>query len=27
MSGYPLRPRTPQPTTWIDVAVAIRIAK
>jgi len=27
MSGYPLRPRTPQPTTWIDVAAAIRIAK
>jgi len=27
MSGYPPRPRTPQPTTWIDVAAAIRIAK
>jgi len=27
MSGYPLRPRTPQPTTWIDVANAIRIVK
>ncbi len=27
MSGYPLRPRTPQPTTRIDVAAAIRIAK
>jgi len=27
MSGYPLRPRTPQPTTWIDVVAAIRIAK
>jgi len=26
MSGSLLRPRTPQPTTWIDVA-AIRIAK
>jgi len=23
MSGYPLRPHTPQPTTWIDVAAAI----
>ncbi len=27
MSGYPLRPRTPQPITRIDVAAAIRIAK
>ena len=27
MSGYPLRPRTPQPTTRIDVAAAIRNAK
>jgi len=27
MSGYPLRPRAPQPTTRIDVAAAIRIAK
>jgi hypothetical protein len=27
MSVYPLRPRTPQPTTWIDVAAAIQIAK
>jgi len=27
MSGYPLRPRTLQPTTWIDVAAAIRITK
>ena len=27
MSGYPLRPRTPQPTTWIDVVAAIQIAK
>ena len=27
MSGYPLRPRTPQLTTWIDVAAAIRITK
>ncbi len=27
MSGYPLRPRTPQPTTCIDFNVAIRIAK
>ena len=27
MSGYPLRPRTPQPTTRIDVADAIRNAK
>jgi hypothetical protein len=25
MSGYQLRPRTPQPTTWIDFAAAIRI--
>jgi len=27
MSGYPLRPRTPQPTTRINVAAAIQIAK
>jgi hypothetical protein len=27
MSGYKLRPRTPQPTTRIDVAATIRIAK
>ena len=27
MSGYPLRPRTPQPATWIDFNVAIRISK
>jgi hypothetical protein len=27
MSGYPLRPRTPQPTTHIDFSAAIRIAK
>ncbi len=27
MSGYPLCPRTPQPTTRIDFNVAIRIAK
>ena len=27
MSGHPLRPRTPQPTTWIDVAAATQIAK
>ncbi len=27
MSGYPLRPRTPQPTTRIDFSAAIRIAK
>jgi len=27
MSGYPLRPRTPQPTTRIDFNAAIRIAK
>ncbi len=27
MSGYKLRPRTPQPTTLIDVAAAIRIVK
>jgi len=25
MSGYPLRPRTPQPKTWINVAAAIQI--
>src|SRR5215204_2108846 len=25
MSGYKLRPRVPQPTTWIDFAAAIRI--
>ncbi len=27
MSGYPLRPRTPQPTTRIDFSAAIRTAK
>jgi hypothetical protein len=27
MSGYPLRPRAPQPTTRIDFTAAIRIAK
>jgi len=27
MSGYPLRPRTPQLTTRIDFSAAIRIAK
>ena len=27
MSGYRLRPRTPQPTTRIDFAAAIRIVK
>ncbi len=27
MSGYPLRPRTPQPTMRIDFSAAIRIAK
>ncbi len=27
MSGYPLRPRTPQPTTWINVAAAVQIIK
>jgi hypothetical protein len=27
MCGYKLRPRMPQPTTWIDVVVAIRIVK
>jgi hypothetical protein len=27
MSGYQLRPRTPQPTTRIDFAAAIRIVK
>jgi len=27
MSGYPLRPRTPQPITRIDFSAAIRIAK
>jgi len=27
MSGYPLRPRTPQPTTRIDFNAAIKIAK
>jgi len=27
MSGYPLRPRTPQPTTRMDFNAAIRIAK
>ncbi len=27
MSGYKLRPRTPQPTTRIDFTAAIRIVK
>jgi len=27
MSGYKLRPRVPQTTTWIDFAAAIRILK
>ena len=27
MSNYKLRPRVPQPTTWIDFAAAIRIVK
>jgi len=27
MSGHPLRPRTPQPKAWIDVAAANRLAK
>jgi hypothetical protein len=27
MSGYPLRPRTPQPTTRVDFNAAIRVAK
>ena len=27
ISGYQLRPRTPQPTTRIDFAAAIRIVK
>jgi len=27
MSGYPLRPRTSQPTTRINVAAAIQIIK
>ena len=27
MSGYQLRPRTRQPTTWIDFTAAIRIIK
>jgi len=27
MSGYPLRPRAPQPITRIDFRVAIQIAK
>ena len=27
MSGYKLRPRTPQPTTRIDFTAAIQIAK
>jgi len=27
MSGYPLRPRTPQPTTSIDFVAAIQIVK
>jgi hypothetical protein len=27
MSGYRLRPRTPQPTTHVDFTAAIRIVK
>ena len=27
MSGYPLRPRAPQPTTCIDFAAAVQIVK
>ena len=27
MSGYPLRPRAPQPTTRIDFAAAVQILK
>jgi hypothetical protein len=27
ISGYPLRPRAPQPTTHIDFAAAVRILK
>ena len=27
MSSYPLRPRAPQPTTWVDFTAAIRITK
>ena len=27
LSGYPLRPRAPQPTTRIDFTAAIQIAK
>jgi hypothetical protein len=27
MSGYKLRPRVPQPTTWTDFAAAIRTVK
>ena len=27
MSGYKLRSRTPQPTTYIDFAAAIRVIK
>ena len=27
MSGYKLRPRAPQPTTWINFAATIRIVK
>ena len=27
MSGYPLRPRAPQPTTRIDFAAAVQIVK
>jgi hypothetical protein len=27
MSSYPLRPRTPQPTTRIDFTAAIRLTK
>ena len=27
MSGYKLRPRTPQPTTRIDFTAAVRVVK
>jgi len=27
MSNYPLRPRAPQPTTWIDFAATIQVTK
>ena len=27
MSNYKLRPRTPQPTSWIDFTAAVRIVK